>query len=223
MLGLLAFLSGYVVPRISPLLRQQGRPLPLSSALLFWIGDAVQAYGWVVLVAAVFIIGMAAWVRRTARGGAMLDRLILRVPLFGPIVRKSLVSRFAMSLAALLRAGVPAAEALGTFTELTSNTVLASEISRIQDGILQGKDISGQMLAGRLFPPMVSYMVAVGERSGTLAEVLEHVSRAYDFDVEVASRRMLASLEPVLVLVMAGVVGFIAMSLMLAILQLSHI
>jgi len=222
-LGLVGFLSGYVVPRISPLLRQQGRPLPLSSAVLFWAGDLVQAYGWMAILGGACVLLVAPWVRRSARGGALLDRLILRAPLFGPIVRKGLLSRFAMTLSALLRTGVPAAEALGTLAELAPNTVLASEVSRIHAGVLQGKEISGQMLSSRLFPPMMSYMVAVGERSGTLAEVLEHVSRAYDLEVEVACRRMLAVLEPVLVLAMAAVVGFVALSLMMALLELSHI
>jgi type II secretory pathway component PulF len=89
--------------------------------------------------------------------------------------------------------------------------------------VIEGKEISARMQASAIFPPMVGYMVAVGERSGSLADVLEHVSEAYEQEVDVTSKRLLAALEPVLVLLMAGVVGFIATSLMVTILELSHI
>jgi len=219
--GLLAFLSGVVVPQIAPLLEQHNRPLPLSTWLLFQVGGIVRNYGWVFVPALVAVFGGLALVRRTRRGSRLMDSEILRIPLIGKMMRKSLVSRFAMSFGTLLRTGVPALEALEMLVGLTPNAAFAAEITRIRTDVTEGKEISGRMHTSRVFPPMVGYMVAVGERSGNLAEVLEHVAEAYDREVELESRRMLAVLEPALVLVMAGVVGFIAMSLMVTILELS--
>lgn len=128
-----------------------------------------------------------------------------------------------MSLATLLRAGVPAVEALEVLEGLAPNAAFVEEIRQVRQDVLGGHEISSRLRDSRLFPPMVGYMVAVGERSGSLPEVLEHVAKASDTEVEIASRRLLAVLEPVLVLAMAAVVGFIAMSLMVTILELSHI
>jgi len=146
----------------------------------------------------------------------------LRLPLIGNLTRKGLVSRFAMSFGALLRTGVPALEALETLAALTPNALFASEIAAIRQDVSEGRDISRRMHTSRVFPPMVGYMVAVGERSGNLADVLEHLGEVYDSEVEIEARRALAVLEPALVLVMAAVVGFIAMSLMVTILELSN-
>lgn len=222
-IALVAFLSGVVVPMIKPLLEQQGRPLPLSTWLLFRTGDLVRGYGWALLLAAGAAGAGLAMAWRTPRGRATLDSLLLRVPLAGRILQKSLVSRFTMSFATLLHTGVPAAEALEVLAALFPNAAFSGEIEQVRRDVTQGKDMSERMRKSRVFPPMVGHMVEVGEKSGSLAEVLEHVANAYDLEVQIASRRLLAVLEPALVLVMAAVVGFIAMALMVTILQLSHI
>jgi len=222
-IGLIVFLSGVVVPMLAPLLAQHQKALPLSTRLLFAFGDFVRHYLWVAVpIALVMALGLAG-LRRSTRGRRMLDATVLRLPLIGKLVRKSLLSRFSMSFATLLHTGVPALEALETLSTLAPNAVFAEEIVKIRQDVVAGKDISSRMQNSRLFPPMVGYMVAVGERSGRLAEVLEHVSAAYDMEVEIASRRLLAILEPVILLAMAAVVGFIAMSLMVTILELSNI
>ena len=219
-IGLLAFLSGYVVPQIAPLLERQGRPLPLSTWLLFRIGDVVQNYGWIIALVLALMFASLAAMRRTPRGRDAMDRFMLRIPLVGKLIRKSLVSRFSMAFGTLLRTGVPALEALEVLAGLTPNATFASEISKMHSDVLEGKNISSQMHTSRVFPPMVGYMVAVGERSGNLAQVLEHVAEAYDMEVEIESRRLLTILEPALILIMAAVVGFIAMSLMVTVLEI---
>ena len=150
-----------------------------------------------------------------------MDRLVLRLPLMGGMVRKSLVARFTLSFATLLRSGIPALEALEVMAGMTPNALLADEIARMRQDVIDGRDLSARMHTSRVFPPMVGYMVAVGERSGTLPGVLEHVAEAFDEEVEIESQRALAVLEPALVLTMAAVVGFVASSLMRAILELS--
>ena len=221
--GLLVFLSAVVVPMLRPLLAQHRGGLPLSTEILFGLSDFVRRFGWLavpILLAAALSMGVA---RRFAPVRRWLDRRLLRLPLIGGLIRKSLVSRFCMSFSTLLRTGVPALEALETLADLMPNAAFAEEVGRIRADVVEGKDISSRMRRGGLFPPTVGYMVSVGERSGNLAEVLEHVSSAYDVEVEIASRRLLAVLEPALVIVMAVVVGYIAVSLMITILQLNQI
>jgi type II secretory pathway component PulF len=221
--GLLVFLSGYVVPVIKPLLQQHHRPLPLTTQILFRLGDLVRGFAWTVLPAAAAAIGAVIWWRRSERRRGAMDAWMLRMPILGKLWLKSLVARFAMTFSTLLRTGVPALEALEVLEGVVPNAAFAEEIGRIRRDVIEGKEISARMQASAIFPPMVGYMVAVGERSGSLADVLEHVSEAYEQEVDVTSKRLLAALEPVLVLLMAGVVGFIATSLMVTILELSHI
>ena len=222
-IALLTFLSVYVLPTIEPLLKQTRRPLPLSTELLFIIGAGIKSAGpWLVLLLGI-AVGVFLAVRRRPAVQNALDLALLRVPLFGRIWLKSLVARLTMSFSTLLRTGVPAVEALEVLQGMAPNAALREELASVRADVVEGKEISARLGQSRFFPPMVGYMVAVGERSGNLADVLEHVSNAYDQEVEIASRRLLAILEPALVLVMAGVVGFIAMSLMVTILELSHI
>jgi len=222
-IGLLLFLSGVLVPMLAPLLRQHEGTLPLTTVLLLGLCRGVRRWIVVILLAPIAITLAVTAFRRSPRGRLWLDRFALRLPLAGDLVARSCISRISMSLATLLRTGVPALEALEIMSGVTPNAAYAREIARLRGAVLEGRDISAEMERSRLFPPMMAVMVAVGERSGNLAEVLEHVSRAYDMEVEIASRRLLAVLEPILVLVMAGVVGFIAMSLMMTIMELSHI
>jgi len=221
--GLLIFLSAFVVPMMQPLLAQHEGALPLTTHALFAVSDFVRTYIWLAVPLALGAFIALAALQRLDAGRRLLDAVVLSIPLFGRLVRKGLVARFCTSFATLLRTGVPALDALETLADLTPNALLAREIATIHRHVMEGEDISAPMRESRLFPPMVSYMVAVGERSGDLAEVLEHVSESYDTEVEIAARRILTVLEPALVLVMAGVVGFIAMSLMTTILELSNI
>lgn len=222
-IGLLIFLSAYVVPTVQPLLQQHRRPLPVAAEMLFGLSHAVRAYGWIVAVVAVVALVTFVALRARPAFRSATDRLFLRVPLIGRMWQKSLVARLTMSLATLLRAGVPAVEALEVLEGLAPNAAFVEEIHQVRQDVVGGHEISSRLRDSTLFPPMVGYMVAVGERSGSLPEVLEHVAKASDTEVEIASRRLLAVLEPVLVLAMAAVVGFIAMSLMVTILELSHI
>ena len=221
--GLLAFISGYVVPMIAPLMRRSGRPMPFSTWLLFETGDFVRQALWPTVAGLVVLVLLIGWLRRSERFRAAQDAAALRLPLLGKLLKKALASRFAMAMAALLRSGVPALEAMAIVEGLTPNAAFTREVSRIRETVAEGKDLSAGLRDSRFFLPMVSYMVAVGERGGALEDVLERVAAAYDFELEIAARRFLAVLEPVLVLIMAAVVGFIAMSLIMGIMQLSHV
>lgn len=221
--GLLVFLSGVVVPMLTPLLAQHKEALPLSTHLLFALGEFVRHYLWLAVPAVLVMTLGLAGLRRSTRGRRMLDAAVLRLPLIGKLVRKSFISRFSMSFSTLLHTGVPALEALETLSAMAPNVVFAEEVAKIRQDVVAGKDISSRMQESRLFPPMVGYMVGVGERSGHLPEVLEHISTAYDLEVEIASRRLLTVIEPVILLAIAAVVGFIATSLMVTIMELSNI
>lgn len=221
-IALLVFLAGHVVPNIKPLIEYQKRPMPLVSHILFALGELAHGWWWTLPVAGVLIILALGWMRRS-KWREQLDAWMFQTPVIGRIWLKSLISRFAMSFSTLLRTGVPAVEALESLEHIVPNLAFSKEIRRVRLNVIEGKDISGGLRGSRLFPPMVGYMIAVGERSGNLAEVLEHVSKSHDTEVDIASQRLLAVLEPVLILAMALAVGFIAMSLMITIMEVTRI
>jgi type II secretory pathway component PulF len=221
--GVFAFISGWVVPMLSPLLAQRRGPLPLATWTLFRVSDLVRYQGWTVPAAlALAALAVAVW-RRTRAGRRRLDALALRLPLVGRLLLKAAVSRFAATLSMLLRTGVPAVEALAAVRPMMANAAFDQEIESIREAVVAGQDLSARMRSSALFPPMVGYVAAVGERSGALAEALERLAGAYDLEVEVAARRLLAVLEPALILALAAVIGFIAASMMITILELSRL
>ncbi len=222
-LGVLLFLLTYLVPKISVLLVQQGRHLPWLTKTVFVSGTFLRDHAFLIVAVAAGLVAAGVWGARTQRGRRLLHALTLRVPLIGPLVRKSLVSRFAMSLSAILRSGVPAAEALGIVARLTPNTLFADEIENTRLDVLEGRDISERMSRSKLFPPMVGYMIAVAEKSGALSEVLEYISAQYDREVDIASKRLLAALDPLIIVFMGAVVALIVLSVILPIMEMSRL
>lgn len=197
--------------------------MPPATIWLIRVSAIVHDYWWALPAAILAGSPALRLARRSARGREIVDAAALRIPLLGRVLRKQLLARFTMTFATLLRTGVPAVEALEIMEEVTPNAVFRGEIALLRQEVIEGRDISHRMRESKLFPPAVACMTAAGERAGNLAEVLERVAQAYDLEVEIATRRLLATLEPALVLGMAVVVGFVAASLMLTILELSNI
>ena len=146
----------------------------------------------------------------------------LRIPLIGTLFRKQAVARFSSTLAALLRSGLPALDALGIVREVVGNRVIAKAIDEITEAVTAGQDLSMPLRSSPVFPPMVSYMVATGEQSGELDDVLDKVAEELDEEVEITGQRLISLLEPMLIVFMAVIVGFIVLSIVQPILELSN-
>ncbi|MEK7467791.1 MAG: type II secretion system inner membrane protein GspF [Planctomycetota bacterium] len=220
--GVVTFLLGFVVPRILDVLEKQKIAMPLPTVILVTITNILRGY-WPFLLGGV----IAAWIvfkifTNTPKGRRAWDGFILRVPALGELFRKAAISRFASTLATLLESGLPVMEALSITERIMGNVVLAEVVAKVRSRVMEGSDISQPLKQSKLFPPTVCYMVAIGEESGQLDQMLRKVAQSFDEEIELTTQKVTSLIEPIMIVVMAVVVGFIVMSVLLPILDLSN-
>lgn len=220
--GVVVFLVNVVVPKLISIAKARGQELPWMTRLLDGASTFLQG-NLVTLLA----VGLAAWmVWRYAllpRPAVRLrwDDFKLRMPVLGDLFKKQIVSRFAVTMSALLRSGVTVLDALTIVKSVLANKRMERVLEEVRTRILEGTDIATPLKKSGVFPPVVGYMVAVGEQTGQLEEMLERVAQAYEEEIDTTTSRALAVIEPTLIVVMAFVVGFIVVAVMLPILQTS--
>jgi general secretion pathway protein F len=211
-----------VVPKITSIFEDLGKTLPWNTQLLIFMADVMGSYWWAVLIFA----GLSYWAFRrwshTPKGRAMVDRIQLKVPLIGPLVRYVGVARFARTLATMLAAGVPVLTALEIVKKVLNNTVLEKVVEEARDAIREGESIATPLKRSGQFPSLMVHMVAVGERSGQLEAMLENVATAYERDVEGKVTRLTTILSPLLIVGMALCVVFIVFSVLQPILDMQN-
>lgn len=218
-----AGLMTFVVPKILAVIKSAGRgkaAIPLPTQILVTVSGIFRDWWWAM---ALVLFGVWFLYRGALRSEGFRyrrDRFLLSIPVMGDLLKKQAVSRFAVTLAALLRSGVPALHALTIVRSVVDNQVLAKVVGEIHDRILEGADISGPMKKSGIFPPVVGYMISIGEQTGQLEEMLERIAEAYDEELEVATTKFTSLLEPILIVAMALVVGFIVMAVLLPIMDI---
>ena len=219
--AVVTFLLISVVPNITEMLVQQQIPQPLPTKIVVGLSDTMLEYWYIFLALAIGgTMFFKAW-SATDAGAHNWDRFKLRSPVFGNVITKVAVSRFATTFAVLLRSGLPALEGLRIVKDVVGNKVLSKVIGEVHDSIIEGTDISTPIKKSGVFPPVVGYMIAVGEQTGELENLLERISEAYDEEVDLAVQKMTASLEPIMIVFMAVVVGGIIAAVMLPLMQIS--
>ncbi|MDQ7780650.1 MAG: type II secretion system F family protein, partial [Planctomycetota bacterium] len=221
--GVVSFLLGYVVPKIMVILEQQKRVLPLPTQMLLAVSRFVQDFWWLIIGLMAFAYALGRLMVSTEQGRFTYDSMKIRLPILGQFFKKQAISRFASTFATLLESGIPALEALKIVRDVVDNMVLARTIDEVGVKVLGGADISTPLKKSKIFPPVLSYMVAIGEESGRLEELLRRISESYDEEIELSAQRMVTLLEPVMVVAMAAVVGFVVLAVLLPILQMSKI
>jgi len=214
------FLMKAVVPKLIELVENRGGIMPLPTRILKGISEFFADYWYLMLAAAMLIYILVGIVRSRPAGRFATDRLMLRLPLFGNLIAKQAVSRFAVTLSTLVGSGVPILEAIKIVRGLVGNAVIEKVMDDLHKAIMEGADIATPLKRSGIIPPAVGYMVAVGEQSGQLEEVLDRVATSYDEEINIATERMTAALEPILILAMALAVGFIVISIVMPMLQL---
>lgn len=213
-------LMQFVVPKILKLVASQRAVLPLPTLILKRTSEFLQDY-WILLAVCVAgLLMLLSGIRRTEKGRYAIDKFKLGLPIIGDLYCKQAVSRFAITLSTLLRSGVPVLEALKIVQHVVDNAVMAEVVALVHDRIVEGTDISTPLRKSKLFPPVVGHMIAVGEQSGQLEDILTQLAESYDEEIEIATQRMTAVLEPVLIICMAFVVAFIVLSIVLPMLRL---
>ncbi len=217
------FLMSYVVPQITKVLKERGQGLPFITEILVHFSDFMKSFWWVIFIglAALFFLWKA--FVSTEAGRLRFDSFLLRMPLFGSLFSKQAISRFSMTFSTLLKSGLPALDALKIVSLVVNNSRLTQVINDIHQRIVEGADIATPIKKSRVFPPMVGYMVSVGEQSGQLEEVLDRISQSYEEELDFAIQRLTALIEPIIIIFLAVVVGFIIAAVLLPLLNFQGI
>ncbi len=219
--GVLFFLFSFVLPRVVGMFEDMKQQLPFMTIALLWLVRIISKGWWAILIAG----GAAGYYLqryfRTTEGRIWLDEHMLRLPVFGNLIKMIAVSRFTRTLGTLLHSGVPTLTALDIVQSVVGNTVLAGAINRARENVREGESIAEPLRRSGLFPPVVIQMVGVGEKSGELEKMLLKISDSFDRMVETRITALMSLLEPVIILVMGLIVGFIVIAIMLPILQMS--
>jgi len=219
---ILFLMMSVVVPKVTAIFENFNQTLPWYTSLLIWLSDLFSNYWW--LIGALLAGGIYAfnrW-RNTEEGRKKWDVFVLEVPLFGPLLTMVAVTRFARTLATLLASGVPVLTAMDITRNVLGNTELMRVVEEARESVREGEGIAKPLRQAGRFPPIVTHMIAVGEQSGQLEEMLVHVADAYDQQVEVRVGAMTSILEPLLIVVMGTVVGGIAFAILMPLLQLNE-
>ncbi|HYR23250.1 MAG TPA: type II secretion system F family protein [Chthoniobacterales bacterium] len=219
---IMGFLLVFIVPKFEAIFHDMlgDRPLPVITTFVITVSRFVQGH-WLVILALIFAAGAGyKFANRTPRGKSTIDGVKLRFPLFGDIIRKTAISRFARTLGTLVTSGVPILQALNITRETAGNMVIARAIGQVHESVKEGESIVQPLEASAAFPPMVVSMIDVGEETGQLPEMLLKIADVYDDEVDNSVAAMTAALEPIMIVFLALVVGTIVIALFLPLISI---
>lgn len=211
----------FVIPRFEDAFAELGGAMPLPTRMLLLASSILAGYWWAAVLAFAASILAARRYLRSGQGREALDRMVLRLPVAGGVAARSAASRFSRTLGTLLQGGLPVTEALGLAVSTMGNSYMESKAAPIAEGVRKGRGIAAPLRESGVFPEVAAQMLAIGEETGRLDEVLIKLADGFDREVSVRLKRTLALLEPAIILVMAAVVGFIVISLLLAVFSLN--
>ena len=213
--GVIVFLATVLIPKFVEIFNRAGISLPLPTIILYGIGTAIRQFWYVIILSGVLIVlGLRKYVR-TKTGKFKFDKVSLKLPILGPIVHKTCISRFARTLSTLLGSGVPILESLDIVSEVVNNQVLGRVIKQMSQSVEKGERLAESLKVSEEFPPDTVQMISVGEESGNLGKMLNKISDFYDRATGYSIKKLVASLEPILLVVMGAVVAFTMASMLL--------
>lgn len=210
-----------VVPKITSIFASAKVQLPIMTRILIGMSAFLNSYWWLVIILLVLMGYFAMRLLKTPKGRAYFDRFKLRVPVFGPIMQMISIARFSRTLATLLSGGVPLLTTLQIVRNVVSNDALEKAIDDVREAVREGEDIAGPLKRSGQFPPMVTHMIAVGEKSGQLEDMLSRIANAYEARVETRVSVLTSLLEPIMILFMGITIGGIVGAVMVPIMQMS--
>jgi len=221
--ALMVMLLVYVVPKVTKIFEDVDATLPLPTRILMSVSDMLSNYWYLfILLIPAAVYGIRRFLR-TPNGKAWWDRKLLTLPLVGKINRLIIIARFSRTLATLLASGVPLLTALDIVKNIITNSRLKEVIENTRDQVREGSPVGETLKKSNEFPPLVTHMISIGERTGELEKMLVRIADTYDADVDNTLSTLTTLLEPIMILVMAGVVSFIVMSILLPIMQLNQL
>jgi general secretion pathway protein F len=220
--AVIAVMMILVVPKVTSIFENFGRDLPWYTEALIAMSDFLKGFWWLVIILVVgAIIGFRRW-RKTEEGEEKWHRFALWAPIFGSLVMMIAISRFAKTLSTLLASGVPIISAMDITKGVLGNVVLEKVVVDASASIKEGESIAEPLKASGRFPPIVTHMIAIGERSGQLESMLENVAEAYDALVETKIATLTALLEPLMIIIMGAGAGGIAAAILMPLIQMNE-
>ena len=219
-LGITIFLLVFIIPKFTEIFKSLKVDLPLPTKIVLGISKLMTAHSLQGLVIFTGIFLLIKWWKSTDSGGYTWDKMMLRLPVFGDLLQKVAISRFAKTFATLLRSGVPILGALEIVASTAGNRVVEEAVNNARESIRQGETLSKPLSESIVFPPMVVRMIAIGEKSGALEQLLEKISEFYDQQVEATVDSLTALIEPIMIGVMGFIVGGIVLSVFLPIFKI---
>ena len=217
----IAVIMIFVVPTFSKMFSSLGGTLPLPTRIVVNTSNFIAGIGGLLvggaIVAIVVFIGRF---RRTEKGQHITDKILLRVPIFGPLINKVAVAKFTRTLGTLVSSGVPILDGLEITAKTSGNKVIEYAIMEVRKAVMGGKTLAEPITKAKVFPPMVTHMIAVGESTGALDAMLGKIADFYDDEVDASVSNLTAMMEPMLMVFLGGSVGFIVIAMYLPIFKL---
>jgi general secretion pathway protein F len=221
--AVLFFLMAHIVPSITSIFTDMGQALPTPTVVLIALSETLQSYAWLIPIIFVLLFGAFALTKRTTNGRYLIDKLKLALPVMGPLLCKYAVARFSRTLGSLLENGVTLLAALDIVKNISGNVLFAEATdSAIQD-VSKGQPLATSLGKFKFFPPLATQMIQVGEQSGALEEMLYKIADVYENEMEANIMRMTSLLEPIMIVVMGVVMGFIILSICLPIFEMNQL
>jgi general secretion pathway protein F len=218
------FLVAFVVPSITKIFQEMHQTLPAITVLLMTTSSFLKNFWWLIaLLFSLIYIAARYGIKKTDEGRLFWDRLKLKTPLVGPLIQKIAMVRFSRTLGTLLQSGVPLLSAMEIVKNVVNNRIIANAIANAGKDIEEGHNLSSPLLKSGLFPPIAIEMISVGEQTGNLEDMLYRIADSYEREVEGNILMLTSLLEPIMILVMGLVVGFIVISILLPIFEMNQL
>ncbi|MGF7397051.1 type II secretion system F family protein [Thermoanaerobacterium thermosaccharolyticum] len=214
------FLVTNVLPTFVSMFKNAGQQLPIPTLLLLGLSDSISHFWYAYLGGILLLALMIARALKTDKGIELYDALILKMPIFGPLNIKIITSRFTRTLATLISSGIPLIEALSVVERVVGNSIISNGLKKAEEDIKRGNSLAEPLKKMNIFPPMVIQMISVGEDSGSLDSILKKTADFYDSEVDTAVSQMTTLIEPLIIVVLALVVGFIVVSIVMPMFQM---
>jgi type II secretory pathway component PulF len=218
----LIFSMIFVVPKFQMVFEQLGQALPLPTKILIASSTWLAHYGWLALIFIVVTSIMMNRFVKTPKGMRWWHGLLLRMPLVKGVIASGIFANFARTLGTLMDNGVPILSALGIVEKTVGNVVIGEEIHNVRERVTDGTTISGPFAAGKVFPVMLTDMLSIGEQTGDMTTALTHIARRYENELDRNVIIFTTALEPILIVVVALLVGFVAVAILMAVFNLTN-
>lgn len=212
-----------VIPVFSAMYDGLGAKLPYPTIICMAISSALINYSWLILIAIVLIVVGVRQYYKTPTGHLQIDALLLKIPIIGDVLRKVAVARFCRTLGTLISSGVPILEGMDITARTAGNMVIQNAILKSKDAVEQGRNIATPLAETKVFPPMVVQMVGVGEATGALDAMLSKVADFYEDEVDNAVANLTSLMEPVMIALLGGIIGFIVIAMYMPIFNLANV